>query len=143
MGDHRDLNAHNVLFTERGLYLIDWDAAGPAKSQTEKAIASMLWSQQQGGTYDSRRTASFLTGYRNAGGEVSSKDPEHLIAWLDGLVWWTYDNVRMAVENPSDGQHAAVQQLLLDSLKSEETVRERIEFLADVISGLDHGLTAD
>jgi Ser/Thr protein kinase RdoA (MazF antagonist) len=33
VGSHRDLNAHNVLFSEAGLHLVDWDSQGSGRSR--------------------------------------------------------------------------------------------------------------
>ena len=137
VGSHRDLNAHNVLFTDKGLLLIDWDAAGPAVPKTERAIVSMLWSQQSDGGYDANRTEAFLHGYRKGGGVVERDDAAQLTDWLDGLVWWMHENVEMALTMNTVEQHRAAERLLIDTLRGPETVVERQRFLSEVIERLD------
>ena len=50
IGSHRDLNAHNVLFSPSGLSLVDWDAAGPIDPRWELANYATLWSVRVDGS---------------------------------------------------------------------------------------------
>jgi hypothetical protein len=48
VGSHRDLNAHNVLFSEGSLHLVDWDSGGPAWPRWERVDFALRWAERPG-----------------------------------------------------------------------------------------------
>ncbi len=54
VGSHRDLNAHNVMFSATGL---------PAWPRWERASFAVLWGSRVDAAYDDDRVVAFLRGY--------------------------------------------------------------------------------
>lgn len=135
MGSHRDLNAHNVLFSDRGLVLVDWDSAGPTTAQFERASYAVIWGPCDDG-YDPERTVAFLRGYLDAGGQLDRSDPAALPEWTWGLLRWTEQNLRLALDQIEPNQDTMAEYLLNALLHASSTVRERQELLAHCLKGL-------
>jgi Ser/Thr protein kinase RdoA (MazF antagonist) len=136
VGTHRDLNAHNVLFSDDGLYLIDWDAAGPLAPAWERANYATLWSARRGGRHDLEACVSWLQGYREVGGEVTEDDPDTLVLLLGNVEGWARLNVRWALDHQTAEQahHAG---MLIDALlKTPATIEDRRRLLQEAISRL-------
>lgn len=136
VGSHRDLNAHNVLFTVNGLVLIDWDGAGPISPQYERASTAVLWAQRRDGGLEVDRLTAFLRSYRSGGGTLTGGDCEALVGWLSGLVWWTERNVQIALADPSEHHDELATQLVSALLDGPATVRMRQDVLATAIAQL-------
>lgn len=134
VGSHRDLNAHNVLFTEQSLVLIDWDAAGAASVRYERASYATLWAQDRDGGGDLARAVAFLRGYRSAGGPVERDDPAAIPMWLAGVVRWAEQNVRLALTRRSDGQDELATLLVQALIDGPATVVRRQMLLAEAIA---------
>ena len=132
VGSHCDLNAHNVLFTDRGPVFIDWDAAGPASSAYERAATAVLWAQRADGRYSVDVAAAFLRSYRDHSGHVSHDDVESLRRWLTGLTWWTERNLQIAVAQPSRQHDQLATQLTQALIHGAATVATRQHFLREV-----------
>ncbi|MEZ5220370.1 MAG: phosphotransferase [Ilumatobacteraceae bacterium] len=136
VGSHCDLNAHNVLFTDRGPVLIDWDAAGPASPAYERASTTMLWAQRADGRYSLEIAAAFLRSYRDRGGHVSLDDVGSLRGWLIGLAWWTERNLQIAVAQPSRQHDQLATQLTQALIRGAATIETRQHFLQEVLEHL-------
>lgn len=136
VGSHRDLNAHNVLFTAQGLRLVDWDGAGPAWPRWERADFALRWAERSRGSHDKAAIQSFLKGYLDGGGALEPDDPSALAAGPAALVPWVLQNLEMAVEQPSELQdflaHALVGALL--SMPSQVAAKQAL--LADCLATL-------
>lgn len=118
VGSHRDLNAHNVLFSAGGLCLIDWDAAGPAWPRWERADFARRWAERGGGFYEDEAVVAFLRGYRDGGGEIDDEDPSVLAAAAPALVPWVLQNVELAIEMPGNATQHRLAGALVDALLS-------------------------
>ncbi len=116
VGSHRDLNAHNVLFSAGGLCLIDWDAAGPAWPRWERADFALRWAERAGGFYEEEAVVAFLHGYREGGGEIDDEDPSVLAAAAPALVPWVLQNVELAIEQPGNDVQDGLAGALVDAL---------------------------
>jgi Ser/Thr protein kinase RdoA (MazF antagonist) len=138
VGSHRDLNAHNVLFTAHGLVLIDWDAAGPISISYERGMTATLWAQREQGRLDLEAATPFLCGYQDAGGLVELDDVGELPRWLGALSWWTERNVQIAVTHPSNHHDELARGLVAALAQGEENIEERQQFLAEAIARLWH-----
>lgn len=136
VGSHCDLNAHNVLFTTRGLALIDWDAAGPISTRYERGLTATWWAQREHGRLDVEAATAFLAGYRDAGGVVELDDVAELPRWLGALSWWTERNIQIAIERPSDHHDELADRLVTVLANGTESNRERQRFLAEAIARL-------
>jgi Ser/Thr protein kinase RdoA (MazF antagonist) len=136
VGSHCDLNAHNVLFTDRGPVLIDWDAAGPTSPANERASTAVLWAQRADGSYSLEVAAAFLRSYRDHGGHVKHDDVESLRRWLTGLAWWTERNLQIAVAQPSPEHDRLATHLICALIDGRATVESRQRFLRDVLERL-------
>jgi thiamine kinase-like enzyme len=137
IGSHRDLNAHNVLFTAGGLRLIDWDAAGPIYMPWERANYATLWSVRDNGRYDLEAVTAFLRGYRRGGGEIGSDDPDTLEFLVDNVENWTKKNVRWAIETPTPDQDQWARYLIEALLATPTTIERRRRHLQDGIARLN------
>jgi Ser/Thr protein kinase RdoA (MazF antagonist) len=136
VGSHRDLNAHNVLFTSDGPVLIDWDAAGPASVIYERVSTAVLWAQRRGGVPAVDVALGFLRGYLDSGGVVERDDAAALPLWLSAVTWWTERNVQIAITEPSE-HHDQLATLLVDALtQGVKTVTRRQLFLNTVFAHL-------
>jgi Ser/Thr protein kinase RdoA (MazF antagonist) len=136
VASHRDLNAHNVLFTAAGLSLIDWDAAGPASPAWERASYATLWAARGGGRHDGEAVSAFLRAYLDAGGELSADDADTLAHLVLSVEDWTRKNVRWAVEAPTRRQDEAASSLLAALLATPAVVQERRRLVASALHGL-------
>jgi Ser/Thr protein kinase RdoA (MazF antagonist) len=136
VGSHCDLNAHNVLFTDGGPVLIDWDAAGPASPAYERASTAVLWAQRADDRYSLDVAAAFLRSYRDHGGHVSLDDVVSLRRWLTGLAWWTERNLQIGVARTSPEHDQLATQLIRALIDGTATVVSRQRFLRDVLERL-------
>jgi Ser/Thr protein kinase RdoA (MazF antagonist) len=136
VGSHRDLNAHNVLFDGDRLVLIDWDAAGPASPQAERANNAVLWSHNHAGDLDLDVGVAFLRGYCEGGGAVERDDPDALPSSLGGVIWWAQENTRMAIERCTDEQDSLATLLVGAILDGPRVISERQDFLRACIRNL-------
>jgi thiamine kinase-like enzyme len=127
VGSHRDLNAHNVLFTDAALRLVDWDGAGPAWPRWERVDFSVRWAERAGGRYDESVLSAFLRGYLDGGGELDEGDSSVLTAAPAALVPWVLENLELAVEAPSEEQDLLAAALVAALLARPETARRREE----------------
>lgn len=134
VGSHRDLSVDNVLFTPQDLYLIDWDGAGPISATFERANYAVEWAYRPDGTHDIDIAAGFLSGYRDAGGEVTRDDPDTLAMVLDSIESWAAKNVRWALAKPSTQQDDRVPDLLHELLAAPATIEMQRSVLRDAIS---------
>lgn len=136
VGSHRDLNAHNVLFTSNGPALIDWDASDPVATTYERASTATLWAQRHDGGLDIEIASGFSVAISMGGGETDRDDPAALPFWLSGLTWWTERNVQIAIAQASQ-HHDRLATWLVDALaRGIETVQHRQDFLGSVMSQL-------
>lgn len=136
VGSHCDLNAHNVLFTDHGPVLIDWDAAGPTSPAYERASTAVLWAQRADGTHDLDVATAFLRSYRDHGGLVSQDDVESLRRWLTGLAWWTERNLQIAVAQPTRRHDELAIHLVRALISGPVTVTTRQHLLRLVLDQL-------
>jgi len=136
VGSHRDLNAHNVLFSEIGLHLVDWDGAGPAWPRWERVDFALRWAERPGGRYDHNVLRAFLRGYLQGGGSLSRDDPAVVAAAPAALVPWVVENLEMAIEAPSKEQDALATVLIDALLAMPETVIQRQAELVRVLATL-------
>jgi len=134
VGSHRDLNAHNVLFANGSLSLIDWDAAGPVGPAAERASYASVWAARGNGAYDPDAAHAFLAGYRAAGGEVTADDPDTLETLIDDVAGWTEKNVRWAATAPS-AEHDRGAALLVPGLLSVPAIIEERQRLLSAVIG--------
>ena len=136
IGSHCDLNAHNVLFTTKGLVLIDWDAAGPASAAYERASTAVLWSRRHDGRFDLDIAVAFLRAYREEGGLVDLSDVDALPRWLTGVAWWTERNVQIALARPSATHDELATHLVSALAAGIDTVHHQQAFLREAIARL-------
>ncbi len=136
VGSHRDLNAHNVLFSEAGLHLVDWDSAGPAWPRWERVDFALRWAERPGRRYDEGVLTAFLLGYLDGGGILSRDDPAIVSAAPAALVPWVVQNLEMAIEARSDDQDRLAAVLIEGLLAMPETVTQRQEALVRCLSRL-------
>ena len=136
IASHRDLNAHNVLFAASGLWLIDWDAAGPIDPAWERANYASLWAARPDGRYDLDAAVAFLDGYQQAGGVVTRDDPDTLEFLLDNVAGWTKKNVMWAITRPSVEQDRNAGYLISALLETPSTIEQRRRLLHAAITRL-------
>jgi Ser/Thr protein kinase RdoA (MazF antagonist) len=136
IASHRDLNAHNVLFAARGLWLIDWEAAGPIYPGWERANYACQWAARPDGRYDLDAAEAFLDGYQHAGGVVTRDDPDTLAFLLDNVASWTKKNVMWAITRPSAEQDLHAGYLIGALLATPSRVEERRRLLHAAITRL-------
>jgi Ser/Thr protein kinase RdoA (MazF antagonist) len=136
IGSHRDLNAHNVLFADSGLWLIDWDAAGPIYPGWERANYACLWAARPDDRYDLDAVVAFLEGYRDAGGVVTRDDPDTLEFLLDNVAGWTKKNVMWAITTPNAEQDRNAGYLITALLATPSKIEERQRLLRAAINRL-------
>ena len=136
IASHRDLNAHNVLFAASGLWLIDWDAAGPIYPGWERANYACLWAGRSDGHYDLDAAVAFLDGYRHVGGVVTRDDPDTLEFLLDNVAGWTKKNVMWAIARPSVEQDLHAGYLIGALLATPSTIEQRRRLLHAAIARL-------
>ncbi|MFN2505544.1 MAG: phosphotransferase family protein, partial [Acidimicrobiales bacterium] len=103
VGSHRDLNAHNVIFSPSGLRLIDWESAGPAWPRWERSTFAVLWGSADDGS-DDVAVSAFLRGYLDGGGVLDREDPSVLAAAPAALLPWVLTNLELALARPSPRQ---------------------------------------
>jgi Ser/Thr protein kinase RdoA (MazF antagonist) len=139
IGSHRDLNAHNVLFSDSALRLIDWDATGPIFAPWERACYATLWSARDNGRYDLEAVTAFLRGYRHAGGEIDHDDPDTLDYLVENVESWTKKNVRWAIDSVTPEQDTSARYLIGALLVTPAIVEQRRRLLQEGISRLDRG----
>jgi thiamine kinase-like enzyme len=136
IASHRDLNAHNVLFAVSGLWLIDWEAAGPTHPKWERANYASLWAARPDGRYDLDAAVAFLDGYQQAGGAVTRDDPDALEFLLDNVAGWTKKNVMWAINRPSAEQDLLAGYLIGALLATPSTIEQRRRLLHAAITRL-------
>jgi Ser/Thr protein kinase RdoA (MazF antagonist) len=139
IGSHRDLNAHNVLFTGAGLRLIDWEAAGPIFAPWERACYATLWSTRDGGRYDLDALTAFLRGYRHTGGQIDREDPDTLEYLIGNVDWWARKNVHWAIEAGTSRQDDLTRNLVAALLATPATIEKRRRVLQEGIRMLERG----
>lgn len=116
IGSHRDLHPTNVmrLRDSPGLVLVDWDAAGPVVPRQEMACFALVFAERDNNSgYDAEVARAFINGYRDAGGAFTFRGREDLAMLVQGRLWWTEQNLRMALAAPStaDQRHLSVELL--------------------------------
>lgn len=87
---HRDLHPANVLSDVEGrLWLVDWDAAGPATPDADAVCAALLWSQWHAGGLETDDALEFLVAFHAAGGPRVACDVSQ---YLRMRLWWLWHN---------------------------------------------------
>lgn len=136
VGSHCDLNAHNVLFSDDRLQLVDWDAAGPISARYEAVATATLWAQRHDGRLDTEIAQSFLWGYLSAGGEIGPDDSTIIGRRLNGLTWWTERNVQIAIAQRSPTDDDLASGLVVALANGPADVDQRQAFLRDAFATL-------
>jgi Ser/Thr protein kinase RdoA (MazF antagonist) len=139
VGSHRDLNAHNVLFSQAGLHLVDWDGAGPAWPRWERVDFALRWAERRSGDCDEEVLLAFLLGYLDGGGTLGGDDPAVVSAAPAALVPWVVQNLEMAIDTPSDDQDRLAAVLVQALLAMPETAKRRQRVLSRCWSHLGIG----
>lgn len=85
---HYDIKPTNVLRTEHGLAVLDWDESFLCLPQLETVESALLW-----GGFDSRHVdrevfGAFIEGYRLAGGHLDRLLREHFGKFIASAVGW-------------------------------------------------------
>ena len=120
VGSHRDLHPTNVMRLRegRGLVLVDWDAAGPVVPVQGVVCFALVFAERGNNSgYDAEVARAFINGYREAGGASTFRGREDLAMLVQGRLWWTEQNLRMALAPRAsvDQRHLSVE--LLRSLE--------------------------
>ena len=136
IGSHCDLNAHNVLISEDGVVLVDWDAAGPMSARYEAVATATLWAQRHSGRLDISVAQGFLRGYLSADGDIGPDDSAAVARRLNGLTWWTERNVQIAVDQPSEHHDDLASGLVLALANGVADLDHRQAFLRDAFTTL-------
>ncbi len=136
IGSHRDLHPTNLLRVARGRHvLVDWDAAGPVVPRQEVACFALVFGDRgQDGGYDQRVVRAFIDGYRQAGGQFARPGPDDLAFTASGLLWWTEQNVRLALASPTERAQAELTANLLTTLSQvQDRLTAQASMLADSV----------
>jgi thiamine kinase-like enzyme len=132
IGSHRDLHPTNLLRLHPGaLALVDWDAAGPVIPEHEVACFALVFGESSDRQhYDQTIVSAFVEGYRHAGGRFRFSGPSDLRMHLQGRLWWTEQNIRVALDNPADElQNRLTDALLADLVQLEERLPTMLQAL--------------
>ena len=134
IGSHRDLYPTNLMRLETGgLVLVDWDAAGPVIPHQEVACFALVFGDRgDGHGYAEAVVRAFIDGYRRAGGRFAFSGPGELALHVQGQVWWTEQNVRLALASPEGIEQGRLAAMLLDGLVGLE---DRLPEMAAMLSG--------
>ncbi len=139
VGSHRDLNAHNVMFSATGLHLIDWEAAGPAWPRWERASIGSLLGQPCGRRLRRRSCGGLSPWLSRRGGILDADDPSVLTAAPAALVPWVMENLELAVARRSDRQDELAAALVDALLAMPETAATRQAVLARCLNRVTAG----
>jgi aminoglycoside phosphotransferase (APT) family kinase protein len=114
VGSHRDLTPTNIMRVEStgDLVVVDWDAAGPVVPRQEVACFSLVLAERANGEgYAGDVASAFVSGYRDSAGDFAFSGPADLAMLVQGQLWWTEQNVRMALRpevSPRQHESAAI-----------------------------------
>jgi Ser/Thr protein kinase RdoA (MazF antagonist) len=133
VGSHRDLHPTNIMRLRESheLVLVDWDAAGPVVPVHEVACFALVFAERGNNSgYDAAVAHAFIKGYREAGGAFTFTGREDLAMLVQGRLWWTEHNLRMAL-----APHAAVDQrhLSVELLRSLERLPAELFKMCDIL----------
>ncbi len=134
VGSHRDLTPTNIMRVDapRRYMLVDWDTAGPVVPRQEVACFALVLADRGGGLgYASDVTCAFIRGYREAGGEFSASSAADLAMLVQGQLWWTEQNVRMAMALDGGTTQDRLAANLLGNL---ETIPARLSEMSTVLA---------
>ncbi|HBS43894.1 MAG TPA: aminoglycoside phosphotransferase [Paenibacillus sp.] len=91
---HRDLDQKNVLWDEyHAPIIIDWEAAGPIHPTQELIDVALYWS----GFVSKDAFCTFISTYRNHGGEIYANWSDVLNYSLHGKLEWLAYNIRRSL----------------------------------------------
>ena len=118
IGSHRDLHPTNLIqLASGGFALVDWDAAGPVIPEQEVACFALVFGDRGDRRgYDEAVVAAFVDGYRQAGGRLTFRGVGDLAMQASGQLWWTAQNVQLALASPMDAEQARLTTLLIENL---------------------------
>jgi aminoglycoside phosphotransferase (APT) family kinase protein len=98
---HRELYAHNVLLTDEGPVVVDWDDAGPWSEAEEVATAAVEWAGGIVGPADGVSLAAFVEGYVGAGGRAAEPSADLFARWLGKQLAWLDEHLERALVPPT------------------------------------------
>jgi Ser/Thr protein kinase RdoA (MazF antagonist) len=132
IGSHRDLHPSNVMRLRdgRGLVLVDWDAAGPVVPAQEVVCFALLFAERDNNSgYAAAVVRAFINGYR-AAGAFAFTGCEDLAMLVQGRLWWTEQNLRMALapRASADQRH-----LSIELLASLERLPAELHSMCDIL----------
>lgn len=91
----RDLHPPNVVKgTDARFYIVDWDAAGPARPTEDLAKWALVWSTPEDGHLHLKSAIAFIRGYREAGGTFAPRGTSDFRQDIKDGLWWLEFNVR-------------------------------------------------
>ena len=116
--------------------LVDWDAAGPVVPLHEVACFALVFAERgKNCGCDGKIARAFINGYRDAGGEFTFSGHEDLAMLVQGRLWWTEQNLRMAL-----APRASVDQrhLSVELLRNLERLPAELSEMCDILFALAH-----
>jgi hypothetical protein len=93
-------HATNIMRVEStgDLIVVDWDAAGPVVPHQEVACFALVLAERANGqAYVDSGAHAFIHGYPESVRELVLSGPADLAMLVQGQLWWTEQNVRMAL----------------------------------------------
>lgn len=138
VGSHRDLHPSNVmrLSDGHGLVLVDWDAAGPVVPAQEVVCFALVYAERDNNAgYAAKVAWAFINGYRAASGAFAFTGCEDLAMLVQGRLWWTEQNLRMALvpRATADQRHLSV-----ELLRNLERLPAEFSQMCDILFACAH-----
>ncbi|MBR4204973.1 MAG: phosphotransferase [Clostridia bacterium] len=103
---HRDLDAKNVLWTGDKPSVIDWEAAGPIRPDTELCDAVLAWADDGTGELSKALGSAFLEAYRACRPTAGVDWEAAFAASARGPLDWLAYNIRRAAGDGAENKSA-------------------------------------
>ena len=129
---HRDLDPKNIMWNNKGPFIIDWEAAGYVNPYQELIEVLNYWIPNESGKYDREKFDVLMTAYTEINNISNVNWEAVLCSSFDGMLGWLVYNLRRALGMEGTGendQQEGIQQTIgtIFELKKYENQIEQLK----------------
>ncbi|MGM0845623.1 MAG: phosphotransferase [Bacillota bacterium] len=112
---HRDLDPKNVMWTNVGPVIIDWESAGFIHPMLDLIETALYWSEKEKGHIHQDRFSAFLSGYKKHGNVLNTSWENVMKAGFSAKLDWLEYNLKRSLRiecGDDEEQHLGTEQVI-------------------------------
>jgi thiamine kinase-like enzyme len=123
---HGDLEPKNVIWSDQGAVIIDWESAGFIHPMFDLLETALYWGRSDSTIVDKDKFTSFLEGYQKISGKLNFNWESVIDKGFQGKLWWLEYSLKRSLRidcTDSQEEHLGREQVLgtLDEIKKYDS----------------------